>query len=43
MIGVDTNVIMRLLVADDAGTGCEYTATFDRKVSKLPEFRLLSA
>jgi len=24
------------------GAGCEYTATFDRKASKLPEFRLLA-
>jgi predicted nucleic-acid-binding protein len=31
-----------LLGVNNAGAGCEYTATFDRKASKLPEFRLLS-
>jgi hypothetical protein len=32
-------IVIRLL---NAGAGCEYTATFDRKASKLPEFQLLS-
>ena len=31
-----------LLGTTNASEGCEYTATFDRKASKLPEFRLLS-
>lgn len=31
-----------LLGVSNAGAGCEYTATFDRKASKLPEFRPLS-
>jgi predicted nucleic-acid-binding protein len=31
-----------LIGVNNAGAGCEYTATFDRKASKLPEFRLLS-
>jgi predicted nucleic-acid-binding protein len=31
-----------LLGVNNVGAGCEYTATFDRKASKLPEFRLLS-
>jgi predicted nucleic-acid-binding protein len=31
-----------LLGTSNADEGCEYTATFDRKASKLPEFRLLS-
>jgi predicted nucleic-acid-binding protein len=31
-----------LLGIDNADVGCEYTATFDRKASKLPEFRLLA-
>jgi predicted nucleic-acid-binding protein len=31
-----------LIGVNNAGAGCEYTATFDRKASKLPEFQLLS-
>ncbi len=31
-----------LLGIHNAAAGCEYTATFDRKASKLPEFRLLT-
>jgi predicted nucleic-acid-binding protein len=31
-----------LLGVNNVGSGCEYTATFDRKASKLPEFELLS-
>ncbi len=31
-----------LLGVTNAGAGCEYTATFDRKASKLAEFKLLS-
>jgi len=31
-----------LLGVNNADSGCEYTATFDRKASKLPEFRLLA-
>jgi predicted nucleic-acid-binding protein len=31
-----------LLGVNNVGAGCEYTATFDRKASKLPEFQLLS-
>ena len=31
-----------LIGVTNAVAGCEYTATFDRKASKLPEFRLLS-
>jgi predicted nucleic-acid-binding protein len=31
-----------LLGVSNQSAGCEYTATFDRKASKLPEFRLLS-
>ena len=31
-----------LLGVNNVGAGCEYTATFDRKASKLPEFKLLS-
>ena len=31
-----------LLGVNNADAGCEYTATFDRKASKLPEFRLLA-
>jgi predicted nucleic-acid-binding protein len=31
-----------LLGVNNVGAGCEYTATFDRKASKLPEFRLLA-
>ena len=32
-----------LLGTTNAVEGCEYTATFDRKASKLPEFRQPSA
>jgi predicted nucleic-acid-binding protein len=57
VIGVDTNVIVRLLQrfrsssadfadcligVNNVGAGCEYTATFDRKASKHPEFQLIS-
>lgn len=31
-----------LLGVNNVGAGCDYTATFDRKASKLPEFQLLS-
>ena len=31
-----------LIGVNNVSSGCEYTATFDRKASKLPEFRLLS-
>jgi len=31
-----------LIGVNNVGAGCEYTATFDRKASKLPEFQLLS-
>lgn len=31
-----------LLGVNNVNAGCEYTATFDRKASKLPEFQLLS-
>lgn len=31
-----------LLGVTNVDAGCEYTATFDRKASKLPEFRLLA-
>ncbi len=31
-----------LIGVNNVSAGCEYTATFDRKASKLPEFRLLS-
>jgi predicted nucleic-acid-binding protein len=31
-----------LLGVSNTDAGCEYTATFDRKASKLPEFRLLA-
>jgi predicted nucleic-acid-binding protein len=31
-----------LIGVSNVNAGCEYTATFDRKASKLPEFRLLS-
>jgi predicted nucleic-acid-binding protein len=31
-----------LLGVNNQSAGCEYTATFDRKASKLPEFQLLS-
>jgi predicted nucleic-acid-binding protein len=31
-----------LIGVNNLNSGCEYTATFDRKASKLPEFRLLS-
>lgn len=31
-----------LLGVKNVGAGCEHTATFDRKASKLPEFRLLT-
>jgi predicted nucleic-acid-binding protein len=31
-----------LIGVTNANAGCEYTATFDRKASKLAEFRLLS-
>lgn len=31
-----------LLGVNNADAGCEYTATLDRKASKLPEFRLLA-
>jgi predicted nucleic-acid-binding protein len=31
-----------LIGVNNASAGCEYTATFDRKASKLPEFQLLS-
>lgn len=31
-----------LIGVTNASGGCEFTATFDRKASKLPEFRLLS-
>jgi predicted nucleic-acid-binding protein len=31
-----------LLGVNNADAGCEYTATFDRKASKLPEFRRLA-
>ena len=31
-----------LIGVNNVGTGWEYTATFDRKASKLPEFQLIS-
>lgn len=31
-----------LLGVKNVGAGCEYSATFDRKAAKLPEFRLLT-
>jgi predicted nucleic-acid-binding protein len=31
-----------LIGVTNVSDGCEYTATFDRKASKLPEFQLLS-
>jgi predicted nucleic-acid-binding protein len=31
-----------LIGVNNVSAGCEYTATFDRKAAKLPEFRLLS-
>jgi predicted nucleic-acid-binding protein len=31
-----------LIGVNNVGAGCEYTATFDRKASKLPEFQFLS-
>jgi predicted nucleic-acid-binding protein len=31
-----------LLGVNNVSAGCDYTATFDRKASKLPEFQLLS-
>ena len=31
-----------LIGVNNVNSGCEYTVTFDRKASKLPEFRLLS-
>jgi predicted nucleic-acid-binding protein len=31
-----------LLGANNVRSGCEYTATFDRKASRLPEFKLVS-
>jgi predicted nucleic-acid-binding protein len=31
-----------LLGVSNVGSGCDYTATFDRKACKLPEFKLIS-
>ena len=47
MIGLDTNVLVRYLIQDDARqsaqakalikrAGCSHVATFDRKATKIP-------
>ncbi len=50
MIGLDTNVVLRYLLQDDAAqssmvnlnswSGCIYTLGFDRRAAKLPNFKL---
>jgi predicted nucleic-acid-binding protein len=52
MIGLNTNVLVRLVVGDDfvdalighinRSRGCEATATFDQKAAKLDEFVILA-
>jgi predicted nucleic-acid-binding protein len=42
MIGVDTNILLRFLVDDDAA-GCRATLTFDRKAAaRVPGMELLA-
>jgi predicted nucleic-acid-binding protein len=38
VIGLDTNVLMRLLTAE---APCQYTASFDKTVRGLPGMRVL--